>query len=72
MREAMSWLRRYERFWSARLDGLAVFAERKGSRSAEQETMTSLSLVRRIRARPAIVFDAVTSDGEGVAHWWGA
>lgn len=29
MREAMSWLRRYERFWSARLDGLAVFAERK-------------------------------------------
>ena len=29
MREAMSWLRRYEYFWSARLDGLAVFAERK-------------------------------------------
>jgi uncharacterized protein YndB with AHSA1/START domain len=32
--------------------------------------MTSLSLVRRIRARPAIVFDAVTT-GEGIAHWWG-
>lgn len=31
MREAMSWLRRYERFWSASLDGLAVFAERKES-----------------------------------------
>lgn len=31
MREAMSWLRRYERFWSERLDGLAVFAERKES-----------------------------------------
>jgi len=32
--------------------------------------MTSLSLVRRIRARPAIVFDALTT-GEGIAHWWG-
>lgn len=32
--------------------------------------MTSLTLVRRIRARPEIVFDAVTT-GEGIAHWWG-
>jgi uncharacterized protein YndB with AHSA1/START domain len=32
--------------------------------------MTSLSLVRRIRARPAIVFDAVTT-AEGIAQWWG-
>jgi uncharacterized protein YndB with AHSA1/START domain len=32
--------------------------------------MTSLSLVRRIRARPAVVFDAITT-GEGIAHWWG-
>jgi uncharacterized protein YndB with AHSA1/START domain len=32
--------------------------------------MTSLSLVRRIRARPSIVFDAVTT-AEGIAHWWG-
>jgi uncharacterized protein YndB with AHSA1/START domain len=32
--------------------------------------MTSLTLVRRIRARPQIVFDAVTS-AEGIAHWWG-
>jgi uncharacterized protein YndB with AHSA1/START domain len=32
--------------------------------------MISLSLVRRIRARPAIVFDAVTS-GAGIAQWWG-
>lgn len=32
--------------------------------------MTSLALVRRIRARPAIVFDAVTT-AEGIAHWWG-
>jgi uncharacterized protein YndB with AHSA1/START domain len=32
--------------------------------------MTSLTLVRLIRARPLIVFDAVTS-AEGIAHWWG-
>jgi uncharacterized protein YndB with AHSA1/START domain len=32
--------------------------------------MTSLTLVRRILARPAIVFDAVTT-AEGIAHWWG-
>ena len=32
--------------------------------------MTTLSLVRRIRARPAIVFDAVTT-AEGIAGWWG-
>lgn len=33
MEEAMNWLRRYERFWSGRLDRLAVYAEAK-----EQET----------------------------------
>jgi DNA-binding transcriptional ArsR family regulator len=27
MEEAMNWLRRYERFWSARLDRLAAYAE---------------------------------------------
>jgi DNA-binding transcriptional ArsR family regulator len=27
MREAMEWLRRYERFWSASLDRLAIYAE---------------------------------------------
>ena len=32
--------------------------------------MTSLTLVRRIKAPPAIVFDAVTT-AEGIAHWWG-
>jgi DNA-binding transcriptional ArsR family regulator len=32
MREAMEWLRRYERFWSDRLDKLAAHAE---SREAE-------------------------------------
>jgi DNA-binding transcriptional ArsR family regulator len=29
MREAMEWLRRYERFWSQSLDRLALYAERK-------------------------------------------
>jgi DNA-binding transcriptional ArsR family regulator len=29
MRDAMAWLRRYELFWSARLDKLAAYAERK-------------------------------------------
>ena len=29
MKAAMDWLRRYERFWSERLDRLAAYAERK-------------------------------------------
>jgi DNA-binding transcriptional ArsR family regulator len=29
MKEAMDWLRRYERFWSSSLDRLAAYAERK-------------------------------------------
>jgi len=32
--------------------------------------MTSLTLVRRIAARPSIVFDAM-STAEGLAAWWG-
>lgn len=32
--------------------------------------MTSVTLVRRLSARPSIVFDALTTS-EGVAHWWG-
>jgi uncharacterized protein YndB with AHSA1/START domain len=32
--------------------------------------MTSLTLVRRIKARPSIVFDAVTT-AEGITQWWG-
>ncbi|WP_395336142.1 SRPBCC domain-containing protein [Novosphingobium sp. BL-8H] len=32
--------------------------------------MTSLTLVRRIAARPSIVFDAMTRP-EGIAAWWG-
>jgi uncharacterized protein YndB with AHSA1/START domain len=32
--------------------------------------LTSLTLVRRIRARPPVVFDAVTT-ADGIAQWWG-
>jgi uncharacterized protein YndB with AHSA1/START domain len=32
--------------------------------------LTSLTLVRHIKARPPIVFDAVTT-AEGIAQWWG-
>jgi uncharacterized protein YndB with AHSA1/START domain len=32
--------------------------------------MTSLTLVRRIAARPSIVFDALTTP-DGIAAWWG-
>jgi uncharacterized protein YndB with AHSA1/START domain len=32
--------------------------------------MTSLTLVRRIKARPQVVFDAVTT-AEGIVQWWG-
>ena len=32
--------------------------------------MTSLTLVRRIAARPSIVFEALTTP-EGIAQWWG-
>jgi uncharacterized protein YndB with AHSA1/START domain len=32
--------------------------------------VTSLTLVRRIKARPSIVFDALTAP-EGIALWWG-
>jgi uncharacterized protein YndB with AHSA1/START domain len=32
--------------------------------------MMSLTLVRRINARPTIVFDAITTS-EGIASWWG-
>lgn len=32
--------------------------------------MTSLTLVRRIAARPSLVFEAMTTP-VGIAHWWG-
>ena len=33
MREAMGWLRRYERFWSGSLDRLAGYAERQEAKA---------------------------------------
>jgi len=38
MREAMQWLGRYERFWSASLDRLAVYAEAKEAAAREAES----------------------------------
>lgn len=37
MEEAMNWLRRYERFWSGRLDRLAVYAEAKEQEARQAE-----------------------------------
>lgn len=37
MKEAMDWLRAYERFWSGRLDHLAAYAEAKESEAREQD-----------------------------------
>jgi DNA-binding transcriptional ArsR family regulator len=36
MREAMEWLRRYERFWSGSLDRLAAYAESKESEARKK------------------------------------
>lgn len=36
----------------------------------EQDTAVSLTLVRRIKARPEIVFDAMTTP-EAIRQWWG-
>jgi DNA-binding transcriptional ArsR family regulator len=36
MKEAMDWLRRYERFWSKSLDRLAAYAERKEAEARKQ------------------------------------
>ncbi len=36
MREALEWLRRYERFWSPRLGRLAAYAERKEAEARKE------------------------------------
>lgn len=38
MEEAMLWLRKYERFWSGRLDRLATYAERLETAARKAET----------------------------------
>ena len=37
MREAMEWLRRYERFWSAGLDRLTAYAEAREAATKDKE-----------------------------------
>jgi len=37
MREAMEWLRRYERFWSGSLDKLTAYAERKEAETRRKD-----------------------------------
>ena len=37
MREAMEWLKRYERFWSAGFDRLAAYAEAREAEAKEKE-----------------------------------
>jgi DNA-binding transcriptional ArsR family regulator len=37
MREAIDWLRRYERFWSQSLDRLAAYAERKETEARKRK-----------------------------------
>ena len=37
MEEAMNWLRRYERFWSASLDRLAAYAEAAEAKAATEK-----------------------------------
>jgi DNA-binding transcriptional ArsR family regulator len=36
MREAVDWLRRYERFWSASLDRLTAYAEREEAKARKR------------------------------------
>jgi DNA-binding transcriptional ArsR family regulator len=38
MKEAMDWLRRYERFWPARLDRLAAYAEAVEAKAGSKKT----------------------------------
>jgi DNA-binding transcriptional ArsR family regulator len=40
MKEAMDWLRRYERFWSARLDRLAAYAEAEEAKAGAMKKDT--------------------------------
>jgi DNA-binding transcriptional ArsR family regulator len=39
MKEAMDWLRRYERFWSARLDRFAAYVEAEEAKAGSTTTL---------------------------------
>ncbi len=43
MKEAMDWLRRYERFWSTRLDRLAAYAEAQEADAGTMKTQEDAS-----------------------------
>ncbi|GIK79670.1 MAG: ArsR family transcriptional regulator [Pseudorhodoplanes sp.] len=58
MEEAMNWLTRYQRFWSAQLDRLAAFLEeelcppRKASPSSQASRSNAVSMPRRKKPTP--------------------
>src|SRR5690242_14265568 len=57
----------------ARSSRRACRTQRSGGargQTAAAVPMNSITLVRRIKARPSIVFEALTT-AEGVAAWWG-
>jgi len=39
MKDAMDWLRRYERFWSVRLDRLAAYAKAEEAKAGSMKTL---------------------------------
>jgi uncharacterized protein YndB with AHSA1/START domain/DNA-binding transcriptional ArsR family regulator len=77
MEQAMDWLSRYQRFWSENLDRLAAFVEedqwppnQAPPANAGIATQPSLTLTRRLNARPEKVYAAWT-DPEKIARWFG-
>ncbi len=70
LRTAMDWLQRCEHVWEANLDRLTRYAEKRERESQERNAVSEVTLVRRIAARPSIVFDALITV-EGIASWFG-
>lgn len=68
MRDAMAWLKRYERFWTASIDRLA--AARKRGQQVIARNLPSVTVVRKVKAPPAKVYAALT-ELELVIRWWG-
>lgn len=65
MTEAQAWLDRTTAFWTGRIDQLVAIVEEEDMRDD-----TSLTIIRRIKAPPAAVFDAFIVP-EKIALWWG-
>ena len=70
MQDAITWLNRYERFWSQALSRLADFLEEKEFMSVDTIVKPSLTIKRHLKAPPAKVFAAWT-DPEKVKRWMG-